>query len=187
MQQHHSGPGLQLICSLYVIEFPNGKRYFGITSRSPEERWRDHLKASRRYNRRICRAIRKHGGYLRVLVRGPVNYIKDLEVKAIAAFKTDDWRHGYNSAPGGDFNPMEGRKHTPEALAKIAKASRERIWSAKTNKKRSLALKGVHHSDERRANVSAATKAAMADPALRERLSTAARGRIPWNKGLRFS
>lgn len=170
LSEHHGSAGLQLTAVLYVIEFSNGKRYFGITTRDPAERWRDHLKASRRYDRRICRAIRKHGGKMRVLVRGSIDYVKELEVRAIAAFKTSDWQFGYNTAYGGDINPMEGRRHTPEALAKIAKASRERVWSAETNRKRSESLKGIRHSAERRAKVGAATKAAMADPAVRAKL-----------------
>jgi len=169
VSEHNGSSRLQLT-ALYVIEFSNGKRYFGITNRNPADRWRDHLKASRKYDRRICRAIRKHGGTLRVLVRGRPDYIKELEISAIAAFKTCDWQFGYNTALGGDLNPMDGRRHTPEAIAKIAAASRARVRRPESNAKTSATLRGRKHSEERRQAVSAATKVAMASPEVRAKL-----------------
>lgn len=162
---------------LYVIEFPNGKRYFGITARSAAERWRDHHKAARRLEGRpVCKALRKYpAATFRTLVFGHKAYIENLEARAIEAFDTTDRRHGYNFGKGGDFNPMDGKTHTEEARAKISAAGRGRIRSEESKAKTSATLKGRPISAERRAKISAATKIAMANPDVKARMLAARR------------
>lgn len=57
----------------------------------------------------------------------------------------DSKNNGYNSTNGGDENPMFGRKHTAEALAKISARS-----SGKNNPMygKTSAMKGKKHSSE---------------------------------------
>jgi hypothetical protein len=157
---------------LYVIEFPNGKRYFGITVRAPDLRWNDHLKVARKNRGRpVCKALRKYPtACLRVLVIGPDDYIKNLESKMIEAYNTTDRLFGYNFGRGGDYNPMTGKRHTPEAIAKISAASRSRIRTPESKAKTSAALKGRPISPERRLKISIATKAAMASPEVRAKI-----------------
>lgn len=145
---------------LYVIEFPNGKRYFGITERSLDERWRDHHKVARRnYSRRICAALRKYrDAKIRCLVVGGRDYIHALEIAAIRAFQTQKRSHGYNVGDGGDYNPMLGQKHTLEAREKIGKAGRMRIRTAESKAKTSASLRGHRVSDETRAKIRAKLK-----------------------------
>jgi hypothetical protein len=162
---------------LYVIEFPNGKRYFGITGRTAEVRWRDHLSDAKRLKRPICAAIAKYNeARMRTLVIGSMDYIHELEIKAIAAFRTTDRRFGYNVGLGGDFNPMLGNRHGAEALVKIADASRALVRTPASNAKRSAALRGKPISPERRSRISAATKSAMEHPSVRLKISTAKSG-----------
>ncbi len=54
--------------------------------------------------------------------------------------------------------PPKGFKHSPEAIAKIAAASRARVFSPESNAKKSAALKGRKLSDEMRAKLSAAAQ-----------------------------
>jgi len=145
---------------LYVIEFPHGKRYFGITERPLADRWRDHHNVARRKDRRrICVALRKYPhATIRTLVIGLRDYIHDLEIAAIEKFKTRDLKFGYNRGAGGDYNPMLGNRHSPEALAKIAEASRRRVRRPESNAKTSASLKGHPVPAETRAKLSAALK-----------------------------
>ena len=91
---------------LYQIEFPNGKSYIGITKYDAEKRFAGHCEgAAKGRNLILHNAIRKHGKEnckIRTLViANDAEYLKDLEIKAIATFNT---RHpnGYNSTRGGD-------------------------------------------------------------------------------------
>lgn len=145
---------------LYVIDFPHGKKYFGITSRSLEERWRDHHKVARRkHSRRICVALRKYPkATIRTLVIGSRDYIHALEIAVIEKFNTRDRRFGYNRGFGGDFNPMLGNRHSQSALAKISQAGKTRTRTAESRAKTSASLKGHAVSFETRAKLSAALK-----------------------------
>lgn len=142
---------------LYVIEFPNGKRYFGITDRPLHSRWLNHLADSRRgTNRPVCRALKRYpDAKIRALVVGDRDYIHALEQRAIAAYGTTDRQFGYNFGAGGEVNPMLGKKHLPESIAKIAAESRSRVRSAASKAKVSASLKGRPVSEETRAKIRA--------------------------------
>lgn len=162
---------------LYVIEFPHGKRYFGITSRTLAARWQGHKDLTARSRRPLYAALRKYPeAIIRTLVVGERSYILALEIAAIQQFQTRDPRHGYNVSRGGDINPMVGAKHTAEALAKISEASAARVRSAATREKTRASLKGHKISAETRAKISAAVKAAMT-PEVRAKVSAATLGR----------
>jgi len=169
---------------LYVIDFPNGKAYYGITSRPFKQRLQEHLALARKgAPYAISKALATYDDWFiaQVLVIAPMSYLEELEVKIIEQFRSQI-PHGYNQAPGGKLAPsttfearlalsnhklgtrlseetkaklkaawvtrprdykwseaerirrmekqhpraMLGRKHTPEALQKIAEASQRR-------------------------------------------------------------
>ena len=90
--------------TLYRLTFPNGKLYFGITKHSVERRWKRHQQCAAGSSRlRVHSAIRKYGAStvtVDTLCIGHESYIKDLEVKMIAMYKTQF--DGYNATAGGD-------------------------------------------------------------------------------------
>ena len=142
---------------LYVIEFPNGKRYFGITSRDLHSRWLDHMADSRRgTNRPVCRALKRYpNAKIRPLVVGGREYIHALEQSVVAAYRTTDRKFGYNFGIGGEANPMLGNRHTPQAVAKISAAGKARVRSAESRARTSAALKGHAISAETREKIRA--------------------------------
>lgn len=109
---------------LYVIEFKNGKRYFGITSQTLAKRWGDHRKVIVIRAYPLYSALTKHGLDVKIktLVIGEREYIRNLEVLAIDRFQTRDRKFGYNLTRGGDISPM----HIPEIAAKVS-ATKKRI------------------------------------------------------------
>ena len=109
---------------LYSLEFPNGKRYIGMSTHGTQRRWKGHCAAARGgLNRPVNEAIRKYGAenvVVRTLVVGTLDYIKELEIKAIAAFQTTDRAHGYNLGLGGETAPTSN----PEVAAKVRESMR---------------------------------------------------------------
>ena len=107
---------------LYCLDFPNGKKYIGL-SVNPDRRFRDHCRqaTSERGRNPVHAAIRKHGlPRLHTLCMGDKAYIAELEIKTIAAFQTRDDRFGYNVCLGGELSPSV----TPEVAAKISAAQK---------------------------------------------------------------
>jgi len=95
---------------LYVLLFPNGKRYFGISYR-PVKRFAEHLQVAENGNKLpLYKAIRRYGAanvVMKVLVVGKLDYIRALETVAIAHFRSLKNQNGYNVSLGGDTSPAE--------------------------------------------------------------------------------
>ena len=93
---------------LYVLLFPNGNRYFGIT-KTISRRFASHKREASRGNpHRLYQAIREHGiGNIKfkVLQSGTKEKIQALEIERIKRYKTQDSRFGYNISPGGTLGP----------------------------------------------------------------------------------
>jgi group I intron endonuclease len=119
---------------LYVIEFPNGKRYFGITSKTIRHRWMRHCSDARRgSNLPVHQAIMRYGTnnlVPQVLALGEKHEILSLEIEFIRFFRTTDRSQGYNVGLGGETSPMSspevaakraGRRHSAETLKKMSK------------------------------------------------------------------
>lgn len=89
---------------VYVhINRTNGKRYYGITSIKPEQRWKN----GRGYKaQHFARAIDKYSwdGFDHIIIARNLteDEAKWLEVEMIAAHNTTDKRYGYNMTSGGD-------------------------------------------------------------------------------------
>lgn len=84
----------------------NNKIYFGLTVRSLEGRWGNHLSAVRQGSKfRFHSAIRKYGvdNWVLEIVEenSDISYIRKLEENLIEEYKTTDNRYGYNAKPGG--------------------------------------------------------------------------------------
>lgn len=112
---------------LYRIEFPNGKSYIGITSKSAEQRFAVHryqTKGARRHA--IYEALRKHGArnaVLKTLVIADHDYLCSLEPRAIEVFSTKV-PDGYNMTDGGEGTPNP----TVETRAKIGAAHKGKAF-----------------------------------------------------------
>lgn len=115
--------------ALYRLSFPNGKAYIGVTVRTAERRFDEHVRSSvsGRYDYAINRAIRKYGRDAikmeTLAIADAYEYLLDLEQKAIAAFGTHR-PGGYNETVGG--KGMAGFKFSAESRARMADAGRRR-------------------------------------------------------------
>ena len=145
--------------ALYMLTFPNGKSYIGITTWSVPERFAEHCARARRAKGgyAVHSALRKHGSenveVKTLVVANDRDFLGSLEINAIKAFGTLS-PNGYNLTEGG-----EGRFDL----------------SDESKRKRSQALKARKASDETRSKISAATKRQMADPLVRAHLSKLAK------------
>jgi hypothetical protein len=194
---------------LYCLDFPNGKKYIGLTSNLAARRkgYRAQVKSGRlRYP--VLAAIRKYGlPDLRPLCKGNTRYICELEIRAIAHFRTRECAFGYNVTLGGQLSPtvtpevaakrsatvtgrklspehcaavsagLTGRKASPEHCAAMSAARLGKKQSPETRVKKSAALKGRKKSAEWRAKISGAHKASPAAQAARLATAAARKGR----------
>lgn len=96
--------GYDVAC-VYKMTFPNGKSYIGMTQKTAEDRFCEHVRAAHRGSGyAVHRALRKHGNdsaLLSTLVIAETEYCKDMEVLAIKEFGTKS-PQGYNMTSGGD-------------------------------------------------------------------------------------
>jgi group I intron endonuclease len=120
----------------------NGKKYVGITSRTIEERFQEHVSRTKSYKRgnRLYVAMRKYG-YDNFSVKllaetSNENDVRLLETEFI--IKYNSYENGYNCNLGG-----HGFLHIPEEIkAKISKAQIGKQISEEARKKMSSAKKG---------------------------------------------
>lgn len=114
---------------LYVILFPNGKRYFGVSS-SIRARVKKHKTQANTGNEKpLYRALRKYGWeniQFKVLQSGLMSSMKKLEILRIKRYKTCILDHGsiygYNITRGGEGT--NGYQHTSEWKAEQSKRSK---------------------------------------------------------------
>ena len=141
---------------LYVIVFPNRKRYFGITN-SPDKRWKRHLTNQsdpRREHYPLYQALRKYrpeNCKFKVLQSGTFEEMERLEVIRIARYKTwvPKWgtEFGYNTLPGGGLGRL-GMKNSPEQCLRHSLTMKGRISSRKGKKitpETRVKISGLNH------------------------------------------
>lgn len=115
--------------SIYMLSFPNNKKYIGLTKLKPEYRWNN----GKGYigGQLVKKAIEKYGWenvIHQILDTTDVPEIAyELEKKYIREYKTTDRSFGYNLSLGGESGSY-GYKHTPEQ-----------------NKEKSIRQTGKHH------------------------------------------
>jgi group I intron endonuclease len=174
----------------------NNKEYIGLTTRTLEERWKQHVYESNRessweWNTPLGNAIKKYGKdsfHVFILEEcSSENEMKQKEIQLIKERKSLATENGYNLSFGGDgrlghklseetkqkirlgnlgkvmdaearnkmsvaakqrcvgkLSPMDGKKHTDEALKKISESSKGRIFSEESRLKKSESLKAYH-------------------------------------------
>lgn len=109
---------------LYRIDFPSGKSYIGITSKTAEHRFiKGHC--NRASNFAVHGAIKKYGidaaRLSTIVIADDWEYLCELEKKAIAAYETLA-PNGYNLTAGGEG--VIGLKMSEEAKAKMSEAKK---------------------------------------------------------------
>lgn len=118
----------------------NGKKYIGITSQNPEQRWRNGY--GYKNNKYFFSAIEKYGWHNfqhEILYTNlEKNEAEALEIKLIREYNTNDHLKGYNIESGG--NSVE--KFTDEVKKKISLSLKGHICSKETRKKISESNKG---------------------------------------------
>lgn len=140
--------------TVYVhINKDNGKRYFGITSKEPERRWR----GGSGYcdSPHFYAAINKYGwdGFDHVILYTGLSCdeAKLMEQKLIAEFNTMDREFGYNMTKGGDgtagYHPSE------ETRRKQSESRRRENLSEETIRRKSEAMKTRKLSDDHKKKI----------------------------------
>jgi group I intron endonuclease len=144
----------------------NGKKYIGITHKSPQERW-----GHRGYQYRLqvfYKAILKYGwdGFEHIVIASGIEEkdAKNMEAELIRKFNTTSNNHGYNMTFGGEgnvpsvesrikmSNSQKGRHHT-EASKMLMSTGRKgknnhnygKKHSNETRQKISMSLAGEKH------------------------------------------
>lgn len=111
---------------VYEHLFPNGKRYFGITSKKPNQRWENGGGYSKEHQPVVYNAIKKYGWdniKHNILFTGlTYEEATEMEIKLIAQYKTNCSRYGndygYNMTDGGEG--AFGHTVTEDAKKKIS-------------------------------------------------------------------
>ena len=110
---------------IYEHIFPNGKRYIGITCRSPKERWKNgHGYAHNQY---MKNAIEKYGWanvQHNILYTNLSKEVAEKEeIRLIALYKLTDRRFGYNIDKGGtttkEYRKKQDINYDKNVLVKI--------------------------------------------------------------------
>jgi len=161
---------------LYRLTSPSGKVYIGIT-KNTRKRWLEHSHAARCGSKCVLhKAICKYGFdsfKKEILLTSTFSYVKDLEVKAIAAYSTMI-PAGYNMTAGGDGTV--GYIFTDEDKMKIGLAHKGRKHSEESKKLRSEKQKGKTMPYETKQKIRATLKATPRKPEWGENISKAKRG-----------
>lgn len=92
-------------CVYMHVNRANGKKYIGITADNPLNRWQKGL--GYKNNKHFNDAINKYGwnNFDHIILYSDLGKIEACEIEQhlIAEYKTQDKRHGYNIASGGQF------------------------------------------------------------------------------------
>ena len=131
--------------TVYMHRFPNGKVSIGITSQSPNERWRG---GEGYKNQFVYRAIKKYGwGNIEhiVIISGlSKEEAEEKEIEMISSLMANNPEYGYNVENGGNCIGT----HSKQTRDKISESNRRRFISEETRKRMSDAQKGKRMSEE---------------------------------------
>lgn len=162
------------MATVYLLTFPNGKGYVGLTRMLPRRRYAQH-KWNATYRpddaRGLYTAWRKHGApEMTVLEACPVEQLSDRERHHIAALRTQR-PYGYNISTGGD-----GATHTSETRARISNSRKGMVFTAEHRERLRVASTGRVDSALTRQSKSKSARAAYT-PELRAIRAEASRKR----------
>lgn len=165
---------------LYRLTSPSGKSYIGVTMKTAEQRFKQHIRDARslRTRRLIGRAIERYKPenftVETLVVSDSLVYLQELEVRAIAVFKTLWPKGGYNGCAGGNG-----------AIAITKEAERRRIEKMRKTmetpayKETQRRVQAIVWTEGRRKARAAETKALWKDSDYRNRLREAHAGVKP--------
>jgi group I intron endonuclease len=163
---------------LYQLTSPSGKRYVGVTVRSVEKRWRQHMKDSQRGNLAIHAAIRKYSPEafeVKTLAQVEDSEMFELEKRAIAALGTKA-PLGYNLTDGGEGG-LPGFTHSEETRRRLSEAKLGRSLTDEHKEKLRAAKLGTRrgpHSEETKAKIGAASAGRLHSAESKRKMSAAA-------------
>lgn len=152
-----------MTCGIYKITNKQNRKFYIGSSINIESRWYCHKSYLRRNvhsNPHLQNAWNKYGEdsfIFSILVEADEDSLLDKEQELIDETKCCDKNIGYNKALIAG-SPMKDRKHSPETIEKLRKASTGRVKSAETRRKLSMANKGRKPSAESRKKMSEAKK-----------------------------
>ena len=148
--------------TVYLHISPSGKRYYGITTRDVNKRWKN----GKGYidNKHFYRAIEKYGwkNFQHIIVAKGLDEetSKWLEIELIREFNTTDRNKGYNITLGGEggngWIPSENTRN--KMIENNARYWKGKHRSKEDRKKMSEARKGKKPSEETKMKMSKAKK-----------------------------
>lgn len=158
----------------------NGKKYFGITCKKPEERWKN----GNAYKTQIVfwRAISKYtwDGFTHEVVVEKLTQseAKKKEIELIAAYKTNCFRYnnpsyGYNCTDGGDIPYVaseETRKKMSEAHKGVPLSEKTKRAMSKSRAGSKNAFYGKHHTQESKRKISESRKGIAVTPEWKQKI-----------------
>ena len=159
---------------MYIHNFPNGKKYIGITCQNSKLRWRRGGKGYKTQSR-VFRAIKKYGWEnvkSEIIYRGlSKDNAEKLEIILIALHDSTNKLRGYNNNNGGNStgrNSVEtrakisaskkGKKASDEARKNMSIAQTGRKQTEKTKKLLSELKTGIPKSSETKRKISETLK-----------------------------
>ena len=168
--------------TVYMLIFPDGKRYVGLTRQKPEKRWR--CGQGYRNQTLVYKAIQEAGGWEKVKHEVVVENVsievgKEKEKELIKKYHTQDFEYGYNTKNGG----QTFGEHSQEFLDALhnrmvgntycvgRKISEKHLQALIEGNKRSTKPRGKHRkpmTDEQKKILSEKAIARWNDPKRRE-------------------
>ena len=170
---------MELFC-VYEHVSPSGKRYFGITSQSPERRWRADGSGYRQ-NPHFMNAIKKYGweNFAHNVIQDGLTKEEacELEQELILRFGTNRMDAGYNRSYGGEHGKLgpESRKQISESVKHLWNDPEYRRHMSEAHK--GQAHYGRVYTEETRKKIGETVRKRCEDPEYRARLSESAKRR----------
>lgn len=159
---NNKGEEVGIIYGWYCI--PTGNWYIGQTV-NPEDRFKDHIKSSKNRHNTFYRAIRKYG-----LNNFIYCILEENVLRENLSMREMDWIEEYDSFYNGYNETLGGEGCCGYWLGKHR--------SEETKKKLSEKIKGQHFGYWKGKHLT---------PETIEKLKEVRKGRIPWNKGKRYT
>jgi group I intron endonuclease len=137
---------------VYLISFPNGKYYVGITTTSFEERKRSHISHRNTSNLAVHQALKTFFGQetWKVIAKGDSwEELTKLEVKLIEKYQSYIFKNGYNLTLGG--GGTVGYEHDDESKQKNSERKTQYFSNEENRIKQSEATKRAHLNNPKQA------------------------------------
>lgn len=158
---------------VYTHTCPNGKRYVGITTQTPNKRWKNGY--GYHHNEHFQSAIQKYGwdNIDHEMFKTSTRELMFLWEKILIYYhKTVDRKYGYNKTTGGD-GCMEFSDEHKKRISEALKGKPTPKQSEETKKKRSMKLKGRVFTEETKKKMSESAKGKVFSEESRRKMSEA--------------